>query len=317
MLLRAITGTELAVGRSTRARDEVEPVARPRSVHRLGALISQPTWQPLRDTPEFQIAAGLASLVFPPRSRDDAQRTLREVLLPIEPAARPGSRPTWQERPLVQGLGQRRLVEVMGEVAEVMLRSSASRLSASAPGERSEATEFTNGVIGPNAGLRTSVASLHAWVLGRLDDDLIEEWLYALLPFDWSTYRQLPRPAVQVPMLVHPTLAVLGQLRTGLRRREDPDRQRLGLRPEWLRWLRAGRVAQAHGAAAESLRIAGFAAAPAPRQVVGDLGPRVLAALLPVADHGLVRRSVARPLRPAPDQPSFEPEAIDPLEETA
>jgi CRISPR-associated protein Csx17 len=274
-MLAALTGLELAVGRSGRSR-EMDRVRRlPSAQEFVGILATE-------ECPELRVAAGLASCAtLPGPGRSDVpSRSMRQVLLPIDPPV-PGDRShpngRWRDAALVPGLGSRSLPQVL---ADVMIWRSRT-----APAERDQ--KKFRGVPTFRWGIPVPAADLHAFARGELDEQALDLFLRACLALDWrGVRREWPagRPAIPVT-----TLGLLHPLARGLLPggpvKDDtisgPEEPGLALNPDWTARLVAGQVTAVHGEAAARLRQAGWDAVPAPPGATGGDGPRIAAALVP------------------------------------
>jgi len=338
-LLSSVTALELAVGRSGRSRDDNPPWGVARSPRALVEMFLQPEWSSEANTSEFRIALSLASMVSAPTPDAPVGRTLREILVPINPAKRPGERPQWRQTSIVTGFRQRPLTNVLSDVLVW--------LTVTAPGQAAKDTPF-----GPRAqdvdvilshSVATPWADTHAWLAGALDDQRIEDWLAAFLPFDWRDHKALlserQARSVEAPsepqVALDPTLALLTRFRNGMRRRSPEDRHdaraaidrrgerwvspttrrdqaddtKYGLRSEWVTLLTSGHPDRAHLAAASRLRMLGYKTVGIPAvRPAHDRGTRLAAALVPDAANPPLH-VIARPVRDDRqdlDQPNSE-----------
>ncbi|MDR1999722.1 MAG: type I-U CRISPR-associated protein Csx17 [Frankiaceae bacterium] len=289
--LCALTDLELAVGRSGRSREDIQPWGVPRSPLPLIDLFHE--WGNQIDVPEFRLALALASFVTEPMNDAPHGRTMRELLVPIDPALKAGERASWRQAPIVPGFRRRPLVDVLSDLL-VWLVVLAPRHAASKKVADREVTPI--GVILPKKGIPARWHDTHAWVNGALDDSLIEDWLAALLPFDWhETQPPFPEIAADPLGLVDPTLALLTLFRNGISRGRG-DARRYGLQSEWIVPLVGGNPERAHAAAGSRLRMLGREPVAAPvRSLPGDDATRIAAALLPYvkgANPNLISRRI-------------------------
>jgi len=267
-LLAALTGLEQAVGRSGRARDAVSVRYVPPARQFLDVLREA-------ECPELRIAVGLASCATLPGPDHAAvpYRTLRQVLLPIDPPAlgdrsQPNGR--WRDSPLVPGFGSRGLAETLAEVLVWRSRTAAA--------ERGE--ENFRGVTTFRAGIPVPAADLHAFAAGEIDDKTLGLFLRACLALNWRNVGHEwsgARPGIPVTTLglLHPLAAGIAPGSGG------SDEPELALSPDWAARLAAGKVRAVHGEAAARLRWVGWEAVPAPPEgAIGD-GVRIAAALVP------------------------------------
>lgn len=344
--LASITRLELAVAHSTTTRSGG---FRPRTPRRAGAqellrLATTPEFAALLTDPAFRVAAAFASVRTAATNEDPAGRSMRQILLPVDPP-RPGQRlEEWRADPLVDGLGTLDVIELLASVAARIAVTHHAEL----PGTRSRggsgegARSQLYGVTGPAHGVGIWADDLH-WLVDQRPGKRIDsahEWFLALLALDWTWTRgeivwTAPRPDPVVP---DPLLTALLGLRHGLgaeppHRRAgtdsdpshdtDTDVARYGLRPEWFGQLRAGHLDRVHHSVASRLRQVGRSMVE-PIAVSRDRtrGTAMAAALLPRCrdwQRGLDR--VSRDLRSLldDDPPSDDrlPSTTDSVEETA
>ena len=304
-MLAALTTLEQAVSRSGRAKEHL-PVRRPAS--------AQPFLDVLRreESPELRVAAGLASCATLPAPDRAPARTMRQILLAIEPpsAAEQSRSPgRWRDSPVVAGLGTRPLHEVLAGV--LIWRS---RTVAGEPGQ-----ENFRGVVTFRSGIRVPVADLHAMALGLLDEAALGFWLRACLALDWRGAQRDPWEHSQPLTMLAATLALLQPFAAALAS-PDTDEIALGLRPDWANRLTAGQVQAVHGEAAARLLQAGWRAAPQlprgrgnhPGPATVAAGARLAAALVPrPSGHMKALGMVAG--RPRPDlNDALEPSTTKP-----
>jgi CRISPR-associated protein Csx17 len=270
-LLAALTSLELAVGRSGGTREKVQPRLVPDATEFLKVMKAA-------QCPELRIAAGLASCATLSGAGGLAARTMRQILLPLDPgssAQRPGSG-RWRDAPLVPGFGARPLQRVMADVLAWRSRTAAAESS----GGRPEAADF-RGVPTFRLGVSVPAADLHAWARGDLDTAELDKWFRACLALRWRPAdpgRDAPGPAIPVPLL-----ALLHPLAAGLREAGNGAAPPLALGPDWAVRLGAGQLSSVHADAARRLRQAGWQAVPAiagqPSSI--EAGVAVAAALVP------------------------------------
>ena len=253
-MLGALTSLELAVGRSGRTRDNA-PVRRlPLAGKYLAVLAQAPS-------PELRVAAGLASVAAP--GSDGAYRTLRHLLLPVDPNDR------WRDSPPIPGFGLRPLAAVLADVLIWRCRTAAS----------GGAVRF-RGVPSFRIGVRVPAADLHDFADGRLDDRAVELYLRACLALNWRNAD--PEWEAAIPPVPVPTLGVLEPLAAGLPPGGDGgDEPGLALSPDWAARLVAGQVSEVHREAAARLRHGGWRAVPEPPAASARAGVRIAAALVP------------------------------------
>jgi len=320
-LLAELTTLEQTVGRSRRARERVAPRRPPSAQRFLEVLVRVETQEELR------IAIGLASCATV-GSRDPRRppgRTMRQILLPIDPPA-VGERShagRWRDAPVVAGFGARPLPKVLADVLAWRSRTAID--------EHRHQEKF-RGVPTFRRGIPVPAADLHAFALNGLDEGALDMWLRACLALDWrdarlpeSTNQGLAGERRDQPLVPQPTLGLLHPLARGLA--DDAagdDAPRLALRPEWAARLAAEQVTAVHAEAVARLRQAGWQGVPSPPTVeahalrssvrpsatVAD-GPRIAAALVPrCLGDGTVLRTLAIRLRdesPTAHQSPTEP----------
>jgi CRISPR-associated protein Csx17 len=309
-MLAALTTLEQAVSRSGRAKESVR-VRRPASARPfLDVLIKEPS---IKDFPELRIAAGIASCAVLPGFNKEPDRTMRQILLPIDPpGAGEQSRIAgrWRDAPVVAGLGARPLHEVLAGVLVWRCRSAVDEPD----------KEKFRGVVTFRSGIRVPAGDLHAMALGQLDDAALAFWLRACLALDWRGllgYRWTPG---QPPGMLAPTLALLHPFAAGLES-EDAEAGTLGLRPDWANRLSAGQIQAVHNEAATRLLQTGWRAVPYPVRADGTrVGPggvnasRLVAALVPRSSgHMKVLSMVAsrrRPDDPGRQEPGVKGAAV-------
>ena len=234
-LLAALTALELAVGRSGRAREQVRVRRAPGAVGILQVLIGA-------ECRELRIAVGLASCATMPGRAHAAARTMRQILLPVDPwdpadrAHRDGS---WRDAPIVPGFGSRPLAPVLADVLAWRSRTAADE----AVDDRT-AIGF-RGVPTFRRGLPVPAADLHALARGQIDQVQLDTWLRACLALDW---RGVPLPSWKSPdpVLFVPALALLHPLAAVLADSEDSGAPRLALGADWAVRLAAGQIAAVH-----------------------------------------------------------------------
>ena len=308
-LLSALTQLEQAVGRSGRAREKI-PVR-----HQLpGAAEFVRFFEPA-GCAELRVAAGIASCAtLPGRNRESAPaRSMRQILLPIDPIA--GGRDwtkDWRDSPVVPGYGIRPLLTVLADVLTWRARAFPEEERDRAAGPPGQAGAV-RGVLTFRRGLEVPAADLHALATGRLDTQLLDMWLSALLALDWSRQAGPLRLAGggPAPLLIpDPVLGLLAPLAAGRvpapdgSQAEDPgQRERIGMNPDWPARLIAGQVSTVRTDAAARLRQLGWdvPSLPATARQDRDYGRRVAAALIArCSGSGDVLRKLAVRLRTSP-----------------
>lgn len=293
-LLSAVTDVELAVARSGRTREDVLPRSRPRPATNLVTLLRDGTGGALAHNPEFRVALSLASIVTEPMEDAPYGRTIREIVLPIDPPQAFGQRFSWRASAIVPGLGRRPLVDVLADLSKWMVTSARFRST--------DGATSTCGVSAPSKGIRAWWPDLHAWVHGSLDEALLAAWFHALLALDWRDVTYTVPPAAPGP--IDPTLALITAFRTGLPAERAEQGARYALSPEWISQLVAGHTRRVHESARRRLRQLGRTAA-APAEQSHELsvlhGKHLAAALLPVVDPTEPLYSVSRLLHTPTD----------------
>jgi CRISPR-associated protein Csx17 len=271
-LLASLTSLEQAVSRSGRLRDTV-PVRRPASSRAFLDVLAPEV------SAEMRVAVGLASCAVLPGPGREPGRTMRQILLAIDPPragdpARVAGR--WRDAPVVGGFGTRPLHEVLADVLAWRCRTAADE-----PGR-----ENIRGAVTFRTGIRVPPADLHALALGQLDDAALSFWLRACLALDWRELARYRWEHTGPPRILEPTLALLHPFASGLPagKAEAPA---LGLQPGWASRLIAGRIRTVHDDAAGRLLQAGWRAARYPARTDGSAahvrGRALAAALVPRA----------------------------------
>ena len=270
-MLAALTTLEMAVGRSGRAKDAVPVRYTPRADGGFLSVLAE------IDERELRIAVGIASCATWPA--EGPARTMRQLLLPVDPAGASGvgGQPRWRDAPLVPGFGARPLTDVLADV--LIWRSRTAAAEHNARDFRGVPT-FTSGIPVP-------AADLHALAGNQLDEAKLDLYIRASLALNWRNVRaDWPAEKPDVPVT---TLALLHPLATGLSLRnprdERDDEPVPALAPEWATRLTFGQSAQVrrvHDEAAARLRQAGgWITAPAPPDHATPDGARIAAALVP------------------------------------
>jgi CRISPR-associated protein Csx17 len=282
VMLSELTVLEQAVGRSGRLKEKT-PVRQPPSARDFLPELKK------AECPELRVAAGIASCATIP-GRQRPARTMRQILLPIDPHAGGSDRTRdWRGAPLVAGFGLRPLRQVLADVLIWRCRTAAE--------EEDEARQF-RGAPTFRRGVPVPVADLHAFAHVLLDDAELDLWVRACLALDWrGVHAQWT--GQPDPVIVDPTLGLLQPLAEGLAPvGVGADSPRLALEPDWASRLAAGQVAAVHAEAAARLRQAGWQAAPFQQQV-GVTGVNIAATLVPrcVAPQATMRRYLAVKLR--------------------
>lgn len=280
-MLAALTTLEMAVGRSGRAREALPVRYTPRADGGFLEVLAE------IDERELRVAVGIASCATWPT--EEPARTMRQLLLPIDPGSTGGvgSQPRWRDAPLVPGFGARPLADVLADV--LLWRSRTAAAEHNARGFRGVPT-FRSGIPVP-------AADLHALAGNQLDDAKLDLYIRASLALNWQGAR--PEWRAEKPDVPIPTLALLHPLAAGRsprNPRDEPDDEPTpALAPEWATRLASGQAAQVrrvHDEAAARLRQAsGWIAVPAPPEHATPDGTRIAAALVA---RCLAPRSVLR-----------------------
>jgi CRISPR-associated protein Csx17 len=257
-LLAAVTDLEMSVGRSGRAKDVV-PVRRPPSAADfLETLVNA-------ECAELRVAAGIASCATRAGTDRQRARTMRHLLLPVDPDG------TWRDSPVVPGLATRSLTSVLADVLTWRCRTAA---------DETDTTHF-RGAPTFRYGIPVPAADLYDLTLGRLDATRLDRWLRACLALNWHSVSHEWRDADRTPDLPVTTVGLLHALAAGI----APDGAgatvpRLALDPDWAPRLAAGRVTDVHNEAVRRLRQAGWQAVPL-LAATGVDGTAIAAAVVP------------------------------------
>jgi len=257
-LLAVITGLELAVGRSGRAKVAV-PARRPPAAEDFLETLAT------AECAELRVAAGIASCATRVGTDRQPARAMRHLLLPVDPAG------TWRDSPIVPGLATRSLTAVLADVLAWRCRTAV---------DESDSTIF-RGAPTFRHGIPVPAADLYDLALGRLDGDLLGRWLPACLALNWHGVSHEWGDADRSPDLPVATVGLLHALAAGI----APDgassaTPRLALDPSWAPRLAAGQVTDVHREAARRLRQAGWEAVLLPATTTID-GAAVAAAVVP------------------------------------
>ena len=262
-MLAELTSLEQAVGRSGRLKERV-PV---RGTPAAGDFLAEFTRA--GQSRELRVAVGIASCAARPGGGMPV-RSMRQILLPVDPGEAGQRTGRWRSAPLVPGFGLRPLRQVLADVLVWRSRT--------APDE--EDSQQFRGVPGFRLGMPVPAADLHAFALGLLDEADLDLWLRACLALDWHGLRP-PSPGSPDQVTPVPTLGLLHPLAHGL----APDGSgaeapKLALEPDWAARLAAGHLGPVHAEAVARLRQAGWQAVsfqPPP----GVTGTVIAAALVP------------------------------------
>jgi CRISPR-associated protein Csx17 len=262
-MLAELTSLEQAVGRSGRMKERMPVRGTPAARDFLAEFTKA------GQSRELRIAVGIASCA----TRLGAGmpvRSMRQILLPVDPGE-PGQRAgPWRSAPLVPGFGLRPLRQVLADVLVWRGRTAADE----------EDSQHFRGVPGFRLGMPVPAADLHAFALGLVDEADLDLWLRACLALDWRGLRPpWSGSAEQVPPV--PTLGLLQLLAHGLAPAgSGPEAPKLALDPGWAARLAAGHLGSVHAEAAARLRQAGWEAVPF-QSPPGVTGAVIAAALLP------------------------------------
>lgn len=311
-MLAAITDLDIAVGQSGMTRSDVSP-CRARPSRALRAVLGEPAWRDVCNTGEFRLALGLASTWTGPLTTAPQGRTMRELLLPIDPHEQKGRPPRWRDSPLVPGLGRRPLQAVLADVLTYLVFASQA-----VPDETTRTAKLV-GTVGPPSAVSVPAADLHSWVCGSIDDEALEQWFRALLALDWRSKGAPISLGHSKLGEIDPTLAVLAPFRMGISPLGETNGTRYGITSEWVAQLSAGHVERAHEGARARLRQIGYdsvsrpMARAAPPRASGML---LAAALLPNSSAMAALSRVSRRLAVPPEMADSESSQSPHLEET-
>ncbi|MGH3400090.1 MAG: type I-G CRISPR-associated protein Cas8g1/Csx17 [Streptosporangiaceae bacterium] len=319
-LLAALTALEMAVGRSGRAREQIRVRTPPAAEDFLAFMAGQ------EESAELRLAVGIASCATWPGKNGSPGRSMRQILLPLDPADPAHRDGRWRDTPLVPGFGLQPLRQVLADVLAWRSRTAADEASArSRNGDKAGplgtgGTAF-RGVPTFRLGIRVPHADLHALAGAAspggsaIDEGELDLWLRACLALGWRGARHPWRQAESV--LPVPALALLHPLAEGLAERGNPDAPQLALGPDWAVRLAAGQVESVHADAARRLRQAGWNAVPAPQAPPGNAipaasriaaGTSLAAALVPRCDGAQdLLKSFAIEIKADPATPVSEP----------
>jgi CRISPR-associated protein Csx17 len=265
-LLAALTSLELAVGRSGRARDKVSVNRPPNARDFLNELVRA------EPSPELRVAIGIASRAAQVGS--GVARTMRQILLPVDPPDQAHPRGRWRDSPLVPGFGLRPLPHLLADVLAWRSRTAADEPSADA--FRGVPTFCRTPAF--RYGIDVPARDLHTFARGQLDEAALGVWLRACLALDWRGVDH--RWLAPGPVTLIPTLGLLHPLAAGLSIAGDTTAPKLAMGPDWAVRLAAGQVRSVHDDAVRRIRQAGWDAVPA-LETPADDGTRLAAALVP------------------------------------
>lgn len=285
-LLISLTRLDLASGRSASLRADRDPRPTP-SGRRLVDLLGRKSYAG-RLGAEARIALGLASIVAAAEPGLPAGRSMREMLLPLNPRGSSGGGmafTAWRPAPIVGGLGAIPTVELM---ARVLARQATGRtpapLDARTGGRDGSGDDHVRGFLGAPWGYRVPAADIHLWLTSpsSLDSRLLDRWFLAFLAVDWrrATFPQ-PLTRQPAPFVIDPLFAGLAPFRDGLRVTARTDGAVLGLDPIWPTMLQSGRPLAVAALAARRLRQVGRELHIGTYPQSGSYPTRLAAALVP------------------------------------
>ena len=277
-LLAALTSLEMAVGRSGRARESAGVRTAPAAGDFLKFLAGD------EESAELRLAVGIASCATRRGKDGSPARSMRQILLPLDPADATHRYGRWRDTPVVPGFGSRPLRQVLADVLAWRSRTAADEAaSAPASAETGQARAAFRGVPSFKRGIPVPHQDLHAFAAGPdvplIDEDELDIWLRACLALDWSRAWHSWGPAPRV--LPVPALALLHPLAEGLAERGDSASPPLALGPDWAIRLAAGQVRSVHADAVRRLRQAGWEAVPPLADDGAASGTSLAAALVP------------------------------------
>jgi CRISPR-associated protein Csx17 len=337
-LLAALTSLEMAVGRSGRTREQIGVRTPPAAGDFLAFMASE------HESAELRIAVGIASCTTWPGKQGSPGRSMRQVLLPLDPADPTHRYGRWRDTPLVPGFGIRPLRPVLADVLAWRSRTAADEAGGGArnsdkagPGgtDRTDGMDRTDrparaggavfrGVPTFRLGIRVPHADLHALAGtssqggSAIDEGELDLWLRACLALGWRGARHSWGPAE--PALPVPALALLHPLAEGVAERGNPDALPLALGPDWAVRLAAGQVETVHADAARRLRQAGWDAVPTLTAPPGNgipaadrisVGTSLAAALVPRCDGAQdLLKSFAIKIKADPPAAAGEPVTV-------
>jgi CRISPR-associated protein Csx17 len=295
-MLAELTDLEQAVGRSGRMKERVPVRGTPAAPDFLAEFTKA------GDSRELRVAVGIASCA----TRLGAEmpvRSMRQILLPVDPGQPTQRAGRWRSAPLVPGFGLRPLRQVLADVLVWRSRTAA---------HEQDGQQF-RGVPGFRLGVPMPAADLHAFALGLLDETDLDLWLRACLALDWRGLRPpwQDQPGQVAPI---PTLGLLQPLAHGFAPadgRHDAPKQ--AMEPDWAGRLAAGQVRAVHDEAVARLRQAGWQAVPFQSPPHAS-GVDIAAALVPRCrdPQSMMRRYLAARLRDEPADGGSAESANDP-----
>jgi CRISPR-associated protein Csx17 len=260
-LLAALTSLEIALGRSGRAREQVRVRTPPNAGDFLAVLAGE------REPAELRLAAGIASCATWHGKDGTPGRTMRQILLPLDPADPAHRDGRWRDTALVPGFGVRPLRQVLADVLAWRSRTAADEAGATEHSDDEAGATAFRGVPTFRRGICVPREDLHAFAAGAaspggsvIDEDELDLWLRACLALDWRGVRHRWGPAE--PTLPVPVLALLHPLAEGLAERGNSGAPPLALGPDWAVRLAAGQVGSVRADAVRRLRQAGWDAGP-------------------------------------------------------
>lgn len=326
-LLSSVTLLELAVSRSGNIRRDLAARRLPSAKEFTRLLRPDSLLHSLVGAPEFRVALGLASIATGPLPGAAQGRTMRELLLAIDPPGGGSStQAQWRDAAPVPGLGLLAVEELFTDIAR-WLAVNAGTDVATRQNEREPQIDLStsvHGFRGPRIGVRVPPDDLHGLSRGVLHLGEIHDWFVALLALNWRDERLDLASEARLSM-IDPTFALLAPFRDGVRASDRAvEAPAYGLTAQWIFQLAAGKVERVHVEAARRLRQLGREAVSGDHLARADPahGRRIAMALLPrSANTQRALQRTTRELRPAettdPSLPTHQDHAADIAEETS
>lgn len=254
VMLSSLTRAEIAVGHGTRTKDDIAPRTPPSSRSFL-ALLDGPL-RGLLDEPEFRVALGFASITSG-AAPGGGSRSFREYVLPLRSDR---GRPQWSVGPVIEGFPARPLADIC---ADILVR----HLLDATPSADTDSQPMTVGFRSPGSAVPVAAGDLHAYARGVLDAEKIQEWVEALIAFDWRHLERaesvLDHPGL--PLIPDPHLSMLLPFCTGVEYCRNPvagtavyQGPRIGLTTEIAVRLARGHASNAVTIAKSRLRQLGY-----------------------------------------------------------
>jgi CRISPR-associated protein Csx17 len=283
-MLAELTSLEQAVGRSGRMKERMPVRGAPAARDFLAEFTKA------GESRELRVAVGIASCATQ-LGAGMPIRSMRQILLPVDPGD-PGQRAgRWRSAPLVPGFALRPLRHVLADVLVWRSRTAAAE----------EDSQKFRGVPAFRLGVPVHAADLHAFALGLLDEAELDLWLRACLALDWRRVRP-PWKEQRGQVVPNPTLGLLQPLAHGLAPATGGhDAPKLAMKPDWAGRLAAGQIGAVHEEAVARLRQAGWQAVPF-QPPAHAIGVDVAAALAARCrdPQSMMRRCLAVELRDEP-----------------